>query len=197
MTKIDATGMRAMLFTLLCFSLPAVQAGEWGLSELMQLLAKNTATKATFVEKKYIGIIDLPVESSGELAYTAPGKLVKRTLKPKLESLVLEGDHFTIEQPGKRLLKISLLKHPEVSAFIESIRGTLAGDHLALEKFYTLSLSGSEEEWKLSLIPKQAGMNTIISRIEISGSHADVKTINFEQGDGDRSEMSITKVSAE
>jgi len=39
-------------------------------------------------------------------------------------------------------------------------------------------------------------MLSIISRIRIGGSHADVNTIDFDQADGDRSEMVITKVAA-
>lgn len=186
--------IRAIILAALTLSVMAAKADEWQLPELMQLLAQNKSSKATFVEKKYIGIIDRPIESSGELAFTTPDKLIKRTLKPKFESLVLEGDNLTVDQPGKRRLTVSLLEHPEISAFVESIRGTLAGDRLALEKFYTLNLSGSAEGWQLVLVPRQSRMIKIISRIQISGSYANIGIINFDQGDGDRSEMVITKV---
>lgn len=197
MTMLDVTLIRAIAGAILALCVSGVRADDWQLPRLMQLLAQNKASKAIFVERKYIGIIDKPVESSGELAFTAPDKLEKRTLKPKPESLVLEGDSLTVDQPGKHRFTVSLQDHPEISAFIESIRGTLAGDHSALGKFYTLELTGSAEEWQLILIPKQARMINIISRIRIGGSHANVKTIDFDQGDGDRSEMVITKVVAQ
>jgi hypothetical protein len=103
-------------------------AGELNLPDLMQLLAQHKSGKASFIEKKYIGILEKPVESSGELAFTAPDKLEKRTLKPKSESLVLEGDNLTVDQPDRRRLTVSLQDHPEIAAFVQSIRGTLAGD---------------------------------------------------------------------
>jgi hypothetical protein len=149
------------------------------------------------LKKKYIGIIDKPIESSGELAFTAPDRLEKRTLKPKAETLLLEGDKLTVDQPGKRLLIVDLQEHPEVAAFVESIRGTLSGDLSTLEKFYTLKLTGTAEEWQLELIPRQKQMLKVISRIQIGGTHADVKKIDFYQGDGDRSEMIIKKVIAQ
>jgi len=185
---------RAITGAVFMFCSAAALADEWKLPDLMQLLAQHQRGKATFVETKYIGIIDKRVESSGELAFTPPDKLEKRTLKPKPESLVLEGDRLTIDQPDKRPITVSLQEHPEVSAFVDSIRATLAGDRVALEKFYTLELTGSVEKWQLALTPKQARMISIISRIRIGGSHADVKTIDFEQADGDRSEMVITKI---
>ena len=197
MTKFNVAHIQAIVGAILTFAFSVAGADAWQLPELMQLLAQSKAGKATFVEKKYIGIIDKPIESSGELAFTAPDKLEKRTLKPKPESLVLEGDSLTVDQPGKHRFTVRLQEHPEISAFIESIRGTLAGDRLALEKFYTLELTGSAEEWQLVLIPTQARMTDIISRIRIGGSRADVKTIYFDQGDGDRSEMFITKVVAQ
>jgi hypothetical protein len=182
---------------LLALSSSLAQADEWQVPDLMQLLGETKAGKALYVEKKYIGIIDKPIESSGELAFTAPDKLEKRTLKPKAETLILEGDKLTIDQPGKRQLTVDLQEHPEVAAFVESIRGTLSGDRLALEKFYSLELTGSAEEWQLVLIPKQEKMQKVISRIQIGGTHADVKKIDFYQGDGDRSEMIIKKVIAQ
>ncbi len=69
-------------------------------------------------------------------------------------------------------------------------------DRVVLEKVYTLELTGSPEKWQLLLVPTQARMQSIISRIRIGGSHADVRTIDFDQADGDRSEMLITKVAA-
>lgn len=183
---------RTLAAVLLALATGVAMAGDVKLPELMQLLAQQKSGKASFVEKKYIGIVDKPVESSGELAFTAPNKLEKRTLKPALESLVLEGDSLTIDQADKRRFTVSLQEHPEVSAFVESIRGTLAGDRTALEKYYTVAVTGPMEKWQLQLIPTQARMAQVISRIRISGAHASVKTIEFEQADGDRSEMFIT-----
>ncbi|MFH1603708.1 MAG: LolA-related protein [Pseudomonadota bacterium] len=192
----DLNRIRAVVGAALLLAASAATAGDWKLPALMQLLAQNKAGKAIFVEKKYIAIIDKPIESSGELAFTAPDRLEKRTLKPNPELLILEGDNLTIDQPGKRRRTVNLQAYPEVSAFVESIRGTLAGDRSMLEQVYTLELTGSAEKWQLVLAPTQARMLDIVNRIRIGGSHADVKTIDFEQADGDRSEMVITKVSA-
>jgi len=192
MTMLDSLPMRAMVGAILALGAGVAMAGDLKLADLMQMLSQHKAGQASFVEKKYIGIIDKPLESSGELAFTAPDKLEKRTTRPVAESLLLNGDSLTIEQPDKRR-RVSLQDHPEVLAFVESIRGTLAGDRLALEKYYSLELNGSLEKWQLLLVPKQARMLNIIRRIRISGALDNVKIIDFEQADGDRSEMVITK----
>lgn len=179
-------------FALSC-ALPAM-AADVQLADLMQLLAQTKSAKATFVEKKYIGIVDTPVESSGELTFTAPDKLEKRTLKPKAEALILDGTALTVDMAGKRRT-IRLQDYPEVAAFVESIRGTLAGDRSALEKTYKLDLTGSREKWQLVLTPTQARMSKIITRIRMQGAQADIRSIDFDQADGDRSEMVVTNLS--
>ena len=179
---------------LLALSLsPAFAA--WDVTQLMQGLAKNKSGRASFVEKKYIALLDAPVESSGELLYTAPDRLEKRTLKPRPESLLIEGGSLTVER-GKRRMVLRLQDYPELVAFTESIRGTLAGDMVALRRVYNLDLEGSEERWTLTLRPIETKMLEVVQRIRIAGSQADVRTIEIEQTDKDRSVMVIDKLAA-
>lgn len=167
----------------------------WDVTQLMQGLAKNKSGRASFVEKKYIALLEAPVESSGELLYTAPDRLEKRTLKPRSESLLIEGGSLTVER-GKRRMVLRLQDYPELVAFTESIRGTLAGDMVALRRVYNLDLEGSEERWTLTLRPIETKMLEVVQRIRIAGSHAEVRTIEIEQTDKDRSVMVIDKLAA-
>ncbi len=190
MNRLERKWQTALVVTLIASAAPA-WAGDWQLDDLMQLLGRTKSGHARFVEKKYIAILDKPVESSGELVFVAPDRLEKHTLKPRSESMVLDGDRITMEQNSKRLT-VNLRSYPEVAAFIESIRGTLAGDRQALEKVYKLDLTGSAERWQLVLVPIQARMSNIVKSIRIGGAHADVDSVMFDQADGDRSEMTIS-----
>ena len=172
---------------------PALAA--WDVTQLMQALAQNKSGRASFVETKYIALLDKPVESSGELLYTAPDRLEKRTLKPRPESMLIESGNLTVER-GKRRMVLRLQEHPELAAFTESIRGTLAGDVVALKRIYNLDLEGSEERWTLTLRPVETKMLEVVQRIRIAGSRAEVKSIEIEQADKDRSVMLIDKLAA-
>lgn len=188
----SATGLKAWLAgagLLLALCSPAVYAA-WDVAQLMQGLAQNKSGRASFVETKYIALLDKPVESSGELLYSAPDRLEKRTLKPRPESLLIEGGSLTVER-GKRRMVLRLQDYPELVAFTESIRGTLAGDIVALRRVYNLDLEGPEERWTLTLRPVETRMLQVVQRIRIGGSHAVVKTIEIEQTDKDRSLMVI------
>ena len=181
-------GFLALLLT----ALPAGAAGEWNVAQLMELLSHNKSSEARFVERKFIALLDQPVESSGELSYVAPDRLEKRTLKPKPESMVLEGGVLTLERSGRKR-SLPLADYPEIGAFVDSIRGTLAGDHEALQRAYGLSLEGDAARWTLILTPSEPRMAQIVQKIRIGGSRGEVSSVEILQADGDRSLMSIQK----
>lgn len=192
---------RTVLRTLACVALslasaaPAL-AAEWSIDALMASLAKAKSGRATFVEKKYMSILERPVESSGELLYTAPDRLEKRTVKPRAETMLVDGDMLSIER-GRQKHSVQLQEYPELAGFIESIRGTLAGDRKALERVYQLSLEGDAERWTLNLRPSDIRMAVNIHRIQITGSRDIVRGIEITQTDGDRSVMTIKPVAAQ
>lgn len=165
----------------------------WDLQQLMDSLAQNKSGRATFVETKHIALLDKPIKSSGELLYTAPDRLEKRTLKPKPESMTVNGGELLIER-GSQKYHLQLQAYPELAAFIDSIRGTLAGDLKALERNYRLSLNGSVERWNLQLLPLDEKMQAVIQRIRIAGVRDQVNSIEITQADGDNSKMVIEKL---
>lgn len=177
------------------FFVSTVRAADWDIDQLMRNLAQVRAGQATFVEKKTLKILDKPVESSGELLYTAPDRLEKRTLKPRPESMLLERGTLTIEQKGKRHV-LPLQSYPEIAAFIDSIRGTLAGDRAALERVYKLDLQGDEQAWTLVLQPLADRMKKVVERITIVGERNSLRSIEIRQADGDSSLMTITQAEA-
>jgi outer membrane lipoprotein-sorting protein len=156
-------------------------------------LAKHKSGKAKFVEKKYISLLDKPAISSGEMTFTAPDRLEKRTLTPKVETLLLDKDLLSIERE-KQKITINLSNQPEALAFIDSIRGTLTGNRAALEKNYLLSLSGTNEKWVLTLLPSEQKIAALVQRITVSGIKNQIRSIEYLQADGDRSVMSIEPV---
>ncbi len=168
-------------------------AAEWNIDQLMHSLAQTRSDRATFSEKKFVAILDKPVESSGELYYTAPDRLEKRTLKPRPESMVLEQGTLTLER-GRQKHRLQLQEYPELAAFIDSIRGTLAGDRKALERSFRLSLDGSAEQWTLLLYPLDKKILGVVERIRITGVRDAVRSIEVAQSDGDHSLMLIRRL---
>ncbi|HXR89519.1 MAG TPA: LolA-related protein [Steroidobacteraceae bacterium] len=160
------------------------------LDRLMSALAQRKHGHVTFVEEKYLSMLDKPVKSSGELLYDAPDRLEQRTLSPKRETLVLQNGVVTADR-GRRHYVLDLRQYPQIVPFIESIRATLAGDRAALERVFRLSFSGTFDSWTLILRPLDEKLAHTLRQIDIDGTQAAIHKVQIQEADGDRSVLSI------
>ena len=172
----------------------AEPATPWGVETLMLQLSEVDHAQARFVERKYLKVLKAPLELSGTLTYTRPGRLEKRTLKPKPETLTVAGDRLTLENPARNERRVLKLQdYPVLWGFVESIRATLGGDIRALEHFYRVELEGGPAGWQLYLAPRDRKMNEVISLIRIDGKQARIDTIEVQETQGDRSVMKMVE----
>ncbi len=177
-----------------CLGLAAAAAGaaDWGLAPLFAQLAKDRPGRATFHERKFMALLDRPLESTGELAFTPPDTMEKRTLTPRAEVVRVDRERVTLERGGRKQ-SLELRANPAVAVLVDGVRATLAGDLDALTRAYSAGLDGTPERWRLVLRPLDSEAARLVERIEISGSGARVNKVEILQADGDRSVMSITQ----
>jgi hypothetical protein len=170
-------------------------AADAALPLLMQQLAARQHSHASFVERKTLAVLSRPLESSGELLYDAPDRLEKRTLKPQPETLQLANGRLSVQR-GKRSYSVALRDAPEAAPFIDSIRAALAGDLPALQRSYSIEFRTAADGWTLLLLPREAGLQRTIKRVRIDGSGAQLRTVDIDSADGDRSVMTIRELAA-
>jgi hypothetical protein len=182
--------IRQLLSGLALACLAATAHAAFNVDQLMSGLAQHKGGRAKFVEKRYLAVLDRPLVATGEMTYTPPDRLEKRTLTPRPETLVLDKDLVSIER-DRRKRSINLANRPEALAFVDSIRNTLAGNRAALEKNYTLQLAGDADNWVLTLSPAVQPIAALLQRITVSGSQDQIHTIEYLLADGDRSELAI------
>jgi hypothetical protein len=190
MTRGCAALARGAAFCALTLALSRAHGADGDLDRLMSALAQRQHGHVTFVEQKFIAILDRPVESSGELFYDAPNRLEKRTLKPKPASLVLQGGVMTARR-GHHQYVLDLQQYPQVVPFIESIRATLAGDRAALERVFKLAFKGDFERWQLELVPLDAQLARTVKQIRIQGERDAIHSVEIKEADGDHSLLTI------
>jgi len=184
-----ATWLFVVLYTIDAY---AQANAVWGPEQLMTQLGQFQQGKAHFVERKYMKVLQSPLELTGTLTYEVRGKLVKQTLQPTPETLTIDDDRLTIERRGKKRT-LRLQDYPQLWAFVASIRSTLNGDLVTLRQFYDLKLEGDEQRWELALQPKDTRMRVVIDVIQISGSEGHINTVEVREAKGDRSVMTIVE----
>ena len=182
--------LRVLALALAVLGTSGVAAAEWNVAALMQQLARHPAGHARFTETKTIALLYAPVVSSGRLVFSPPDRLEKTTLQPKAESLIVEGDQVTMVRDGRKR-EMNLQQIPEALGIIEGIRGTLVGNEALLRRHYDLRLVGTEQNWRLALIPRDERMARWVRQITVNGQRNVVSSIETLQTDGDSSVLRI------
>lgn len=162
----------------------------WNIDRLMQGLAAHQPRQADYVEEKYLGMLDMPLISSGKLTYRAPDYLEKETLAPRYVVMTLSGETMTLTE-DHQTQTIDLSAHPEAEAYADSIRGLLSGDLALLKKSFSLQLTGDRAHWSLVLRPAGGRIGGLIDSISVTGSGNIMRRLEYDQSDGDRSIMTI------
>jgi hypothetical protein len=177
----------------LLVAMPAAAGSDGGLDALMQSMAARPHGHAAFTESQYLAVLKTRLESAGDLYFRYPDHLEKLTRTPTRESLVVDSGTLTVTR-GRLHHTLSLTAYPQLAAFIDSIRATLAGDRAALERTFTLQFAAEGSRWTLSLTPRDPKLAMLVRQIRIEGSADAISTVETLRADGDRSVMVITPV---
>lgn len=166
------------------------EATSDALDELLTSFRQRQHGHVTFTEIYSAAALDRPLEASGELFYDAPDRLEKRTLRPRPQRLVIDGDTLIIERKQKQY-RAALADYPRVAPYIDSIRATLAGDRAELERVFQVKFSGSDEIWALLLVPLDAKTAADVATIRIQGTADVIRIVTMELTNGGRSVMTL------
>jgi outer membrane lipoprotein-sorting protein len=184
---------RVCLLIASCAALPAHAA--FGFNELMATLAQRRSGEAKFVEQRFVSVLDQTLTYTGTLTFSAPDKLARHTLTPRPESFVVEGNQLTLQR-GERVRRLTLDSVPELAAMVEAMRGTLSGDGSALQRYFKPTVQGAASRWTLTLVPLDVRLLGVVRQLRIDGFQADVRVVELQLADGDRSVMTIEPVSS-
>ncbi|MEW6703967.1 MAG: outer membrane lipoprotein carrier protein LolA [Pseudomonadota bacterium] len=176
-------------------ALAALPALAFDLPELMALLARQKSGEAHFTEERHVKGLDFPLQASGTLSFTAPDRFARRTLKPKPEAMVVEGNTVTLSR-GNRSRTVALDATPEAAVAVESVRATLTGNASALQRYFKVTLAGDAERWTLELVPRELSQAGPLRSVRIVGQRQQVRMVETHLADGDRSVMTIEPVAA-
>lgn len=185
------TRLDALLLGLALLLSAASPAWAFDLSELMSQLARQKSGEAGFVEQRFVRGVDGPLNSAGTLSFTAPDKLARKTVTPRPESMMVDGNTLTLSRAG-RTRTLTLDSMPELQGMVDALRGTLMGDSKLLQQHFRTELAGSPANWTLDLKPLDERLASQVKSVRLSGRQGQVLGVEMEFIGGDRSVMTIT-----
>jgi outer membrane lipoprotein-sorting protein len=183
---------RALILGLLAIvALAARGAGALTLDALMRQMAAVSERHGAFVETKEMALLNGPLVRRGTLDYTRPDRLSMRVDSPYFERVDVVGDQVTLERRSGTT-RVALSSQPQLAAWIDSLRATLAGDGATLERHFEVRVDGTDADWRLSLVPRDAALRAMIERVDVAGRGAEVTRFAIDEAKGDRTRIVIT-----
>jgi outer membrane lipoprotein-sorting protein len=186
---------RRLAALLLALAAAPLQAQTFDLKTLMQRMAQRKGGEARFTEERTVKGIDGPLMSSGTLSFTAPDRFARHTLHPTKESMEVQGRTLLLKR-GNRTRQMEMDMVPEVGALLDAMRATLTGDATLLQKHFGTELSGNDAKWVLRLKPRDERLARQVQQIELVGQATDLRSIELQLANGDRSLMLLEPVQA-
>ncbi|MDE1906783.1 MAG: outer membrane lipoprotein carrier protein LolA [Rhodospirillales bacterium] len=157
---------------------------------LMAQLAEVRAASASFTETKNLPLLTTSLQSSGTLDYVAPDYVRKTTTTPAPQNFLLQNGTVTLTMNGQTQ-HFTLAQAPQLAGLVEGVRATLAGDLPALQRYYTLSLSGGPDHWQFLLHPRDQALAKMLAWMSITGSGDTITEIDSADAKGGTTRMQV------
>ena len=156
------------------------------LHDLKTLLAIRSSYKANFQETHFSSLLTEPLATSGTLRFTPPSKLEKHITAPFEERYWIEGNEVHYES-SEISTSFSLSEYPGLQGFLLGLRSALTGDYQILQRFFSLTLDGTKDQWTLRLIPLDESTLEILSSLTIMGQNGLLTSMEMHEANGDHS----------
>jgi predicted LPLAT superfamily acyltransferase len=184
---------RALRLIAAAFAAPLLAAAPepFTIDALFRRLGARPERRARFTETRRVKGLSAPLELSGTLTFRRPDYLEKSVETPRPERLLAEGDHFTLEAPGKPAETIEAADAPPLAAMIEAIRATFRGDLAALRRRFSVGLEGGWEGWTLTLVPLDPLLSRYLTSVILRGEEDELTALSYRETGGDESVLTL------
>jgi outer membrane lipoprotein-sorting protein len=188
--------VRALLTVLLAQLLAASSASagdEALLPALLQRLRQHDAVRVQFTQYKTLRILKKPLRSDGSLSFLRGRGMVWRVTAPVAATYVLDGrgmrEVVTDGTTGATRTAASMQGGavPDLLPLFDAI---FAGNEAELARHFDYRISGTPQQWRLELVPRDELLARVISRLELDGSDYIDNIVLFDtRGDQTRIEL--------
>ncbi len=180
---------RLLVFTvLLVLSLNA--RGDIGFDQLAQITGMPDKHAGTFVQEKYLQVVDASLESSGVFEYERGKSIRWEILEPIQSELLMTPAGVSSKQNGEELLQLDASANPAAAALGEIFFAVLTADWGVLESYVELSGTIDGDNWHAVLEPLEQSARLVFTRVELSGSGL-LEKIVLHESSGDRTTIRL------
>lgn len=155
---------------------------EPGYQAVEALMESPASLQGRFEQVKHLSALDTEIHSSGRFAYEQDIEISWRTQVPIESLLRLTPNQITSEQDGTLLSQLETRSNPVVELFSEIFFGVMTARWDRLDKHFSAETHVSGSDWYATLIPREARVKRVISRVELQGDRNLRQVMLYEEG---------------
>ncbi len=157
--------------------------------DLIALLQKSQNIQGSFTQQRFLKSLSKPIVSRGKFVLLANKGLLWQMQQPFAVDLRVKKDGIMQWNGSQWIANNKLGQSEQINLFL----GLLSGDISALSAQFDLQLSGSAQQWRLTLTPSSLLMKQIFNHIIIKGDGL-VREIELDEKQGDRTLILFSQV---
>ncbi len=157
--------------------------------DLIALLQKSQNIQGGFTQQRFLKSLSKPIVSRGKFVLLANKGLLWQMQQPFAVDLRVKKDGIMQWNGSQWVANNKLGQSEQINLFL----GLLSGDISTLSAQFDLQLSGSSQQWRLTLTPSSLLMKQIFNHIIIKGDGL-VREIELDEKQGDRTLILFSQV---
>ena len=179
------------LLALLALLAMAGLAHALTVAELQALLRAAPKPDVPYVETRESPWLSSPVTTRGTLHVT-PQVLEKRVQQPRQETWRMLADRVEWQGAGPAERKQILVSQaPALQALADVTRRAVAGDLVALERDFRITVTGDERVWSAQLQPRTSLVSRQLDTVELQGTGGQLRVLVVTERQGERTTTRI------
>jgi hypothetical protein len=157
------------------------------------LLATPAVLCGRFTQSKMLVGIATPVRSRGRFCLARGRGVLWETAAPFPSTLLVTRTEIVREDSGAPPTRLAAAQEPGVRIISDVLFSLLAGDMPALRERFDIASSAAGGEWRASLVPKDAGFRSMVTRIALRGARY-VSHVEIQEAAGDRTSIEFSDI---
>jgi hypothetical protein len=157
----------------------------------IQPLTASVAIRGTFEQVRTIPALSRPLISTGQYVIAEGLGMLWLQERPIATTLAMtpRGAHQWIRN---RPVASSASLNDGVSHMYKVVAALFRGDLADIQKTFKLQITGDATQWRLVLVPHDAGIAAVLHDVNISGGSGEVRSIDLADSMGNKTSITLT-----
>lgn len=170
--------------------LPWLAQADISFAQLAQISTTPDELQGRFRQEKYLDALDVTLMSSGIFSYRRGKSIRWQILEPIQNELLMTPTSLSSRQGDDELLRLDVKTNPGTAVMSKVLFAVLTAQWQQLADYFELSGSIDGQQWRAELLPRDALIGQMFSRVELRGAGLLRVIVLYENG-GDKTTIRL------